>query len=531
MSFLPVVDRELRVAARRRGTYWTRLLFAGICAGLVGLVLMFASVAQGGTSGIGAGLFYFLTLIVLGFSAFAGVFLTADCLSEEKRGGTLGLLFLTDLKGYDVVLGKLMAASVPAIYGVLAVFPVLAITLTMGGVTAGEFWRMTLVFMNTLFYSLSLGMLVSSVSQQENRATTGTAGLILLIGCGLPFVEFVLTHLGAPVRFTMALPSPLTAWHLAFDASNRLWSRSYWVSLLCMHGSSWLFLIAASLLLPRLWRPREGKSPRTTPLSPEAAVRLIGSAANRKALMEVNPVYWLNSRRNSWPWITWATALFAWVAALTGIGLAWGINAPAAPLVFLSVPFASLLLMAPARIEMGIQASRFFSEPRRTGALELLLSTPLTTEEIIQGHWLTLRRRFLAPVASLVGLVLLMLVFGLVGAGRDFILFAIFMGGKCLFLVAAFIADVLAAGWVGMLMGLTAKKPGQAPGLTVLYTVVLPTVAFCVPDLVVAVPLIFWARDKLRRELRALSIPRYSPVTPLDARGDPISKPPLLLKT
>src|SRR5205809_4229513 len=151
MTFLPVVDRELRVAARRRGTYWTRLLFAGVCAGIVSLVLMFAWVAQGGTSGVGAGLFYFLTLVVLGFSAFAGVFLTADCLSEEKREGTLGLLFLTDLKGYDVVLGKLMARSLSAAYGLLAIFPVLAITLTMGGVTAGEFWRITLVFLNTIF--------------------------------------------------------------------------------------------------------------------------------------------------------------------------------------------------------------------------------------------------------------------------------------------------------------------------------------------------------------------------------------------
>jgi|SRR6266581_7968593 len=168
MTFLPVVDRELRVAARRRGTYWTRLLFVLVCAGIVGLVLMFAWAMQGGTSGIGAGLFYFLTLITLGFSALAGVFLTADCLSEEKREGTLGLLFLTDLKGYDVVLGKLLATSVPAIYGVLAVFPVLAITLTMGGVTAGEFWRMTLVFMNTLFFSLSVGC---SCRRSANRST------------------------------------------------------------------------------------------------------------------------------------------------------------------------------------------------------------------------------------------------------------------------------------------------------------------------------------------------------------------------
>src|SRR5438132_712170 len=141
MTFLPIVDRELRVAARRPVTYWTRLLFAIAGAGIVSLALLFAAAAQTGASGIGGWLFYFLSLLALGFSAFAGVFLTADCLSEEKREGTLGLLFLTDLKGYDVVFGKLLARSLTAAYGLLAIFPVLAITLTMGGVTAGEFWR------------------------------------------------------------------------------------------------------------------------------------------------------------------------------------------------------------------------------------------------------------------------------------------------------------------------------------------------------------------------------------------------------
>src|SRR5437762_6345486 len=50
------------------------------------------------------------------YCLFIGARLTADCLSEEKRDGTLGLLFLTDLKGYDVVFGKLAATSVNSIY-------------------------------------------------------------------------------------------------------------------------------------------------------------------------------------------------------------------------------------------------------------------------------------------------------------------------------------------------------------------------------------------------------------------------------
>jgi hypothetical protein len=269
-------------------------------------------------------------------------------------------------------------------------------------------------------------------------------------------------------------------------------------------------------------------SPRTTRASDAGAARQPERVTRRTELLELNPVYWLNNRTSSWPWITWMATLLAWVAGLLAVGLAWSVGAPAAFL--LNVPFASLLLTAPARIEVGIQASRLFSEPRRTGALELLLCTPLTTDEIVKGHWLTLRRRFFAPAAAVAGLVLLLLICGVVEAGRDFTLVAVVMGGKCLFHLASFIADVLAAGWVGMLVGLTAKKPSRAPGLTVLYTVALPTFAFCVPDLVVSIPLILWARDKLRRELRAMSSPRYAPVTPLYAPAGSIPKRPPLLR-
>ena len=116
MTFLPIVERELRAAARRPATYWTRLAFAAVGVGIVSLALLFAVVAETARSRAGGNLFKFLSLLALGFSGLAGVFLTADCLSEEKREGTLGLLFLTDLNGYDIVFGKLFARSLSAGY-------------------------------------------------------------------------------------------------------------------------------------------------------------------------------------------------------------------------------------------------------------------------------------------------------------------------------------------------------------------------------------------------------------------------------
>jgi len=105
-------------------------------------------------------LFIAVGILAFAFSLLAGMFLTADCLSEEKREGTLGLLFLTPLKGHDVVFGKLIATSLHAFYGLLAILPLLALPLLMGGVTLGEFWRVNLVLVTTLFLSLAMGMFV-----------------------------------------------------------------------------------------------------------------------------------------------------------------------------------------------------------------------------------------------------------------------------------------------------------------------------------------------------------------------------------
>lgn len=60
-----------------------------------GWLLLFAVNRRVSAAELSKTLFVALGVLALGFCLFAGVFLTADCLSEEKREGTLGLLFLT----------------------------------------------------------------------------------------------------------------------------------------------------------------------------------------------------------------------------------------------------------------------------------------------------------------------------------------------------------------------------------------------------------------------------------------------------
>ena len=105
MNFLPIVGRELRVAARKRSTFWLRVA-AALTAIVIGSGFWLMSQVSGDRAGgMGNELFSVLTWLCLGAGLLSGLFFTSDCLSEEKREGTLGLRFLTDLRGYDVALG------------------------------------------------------------------------------------------------------------------------------------------------------------------------------------------------------------------------------------------------------------------------------------------------------------------------------------------------------------------------------------------------------------------------------------------
>src|SRR6266478_4438024 len=125
MTFLPIVERELRSAARKSGTYWLRF-FAGLV--LVGVFLfnLFTNSSLPPSS-MAKEMFGMMSGLAFVGCLLAGVFQTADCLSSEKREGTLGLLFLTDLRGYDVVLGKLVSGSISSYYGLLSIVPIVAL--------------------------------------------------------------------------------------------------------------------------------------------------------------------------------------------------------------------------------------------------------------------------------------------------------------------------------------------------------------------------------------------------------------------
>jgi ABC-type Na+ efflux pump permease subunit len=474
MTFLPIVSRELRVASRRRGTYWSRFFTAALA--IVGGLLIYLANNDQASHEIGQVLFYIISTGAFIYCLFTGVRSTADCLSEEKREGTLGLLFLTDLKGYDVVGGKLVATSLNAFYGLLAILPVLAIPLLMGGVTNGEFWRMALVLANTFFFSLAAGMFMSSLCNSPRRAMAATflfllgSSLGLVVAAGLiPFIYDSpdLTHL-------CALLNPACSLNLVSDLVFKKDAETFWVSCGIIHASAWLFLALASGIVPRSWQDHSSGSRGGRWREKWRRWNFGGDAdrvAFRRWLLGINAFFWLAGRARLKPVFVWA--------ALAGIGClyTWGAieNGHSWNDTAIYIPTA-IILNSMLKLWIASEAGHRLGEDRKLGSLELILSTPLGVRDIIRGQMLALRRQFLGPTLAVMLVEFIFLLAALNGTGSN--------AGDISWLVAwwaavnvMLVADMLALSVVAMWVGLSTRNPNRTTGITVVRVLVLPLVA------------------------------------------------------
>ena len=541
MTFLPIVEREMRAASRRSSTYWSRAQV--VVAALVPTAFLLIGPMDLMTpSQRGAQIFQTLAFLAFFFAIFSAVRLTADCISSEKREGTLGFLFLTDLKPYDVVLGKLSATSLTALYGLLSLLPVLAIPVLMGGVTLGDLARLTLVLLNTLFFALSVALFVSTVSWHERKAVGMTMLLLFGFGAGLPMVGGLLASLNGPAElapwFTQA--SPGYACGRIESASYGAAPGAFWFSTAVTHVLGWMFFALSCRVLPRVWqdRPAAGQWLRWREWCRRM---LMGDAESRrsfrKVLLDVNPIYWLASRERRMIWYPWillvsvgAIIVFACVTMRVRSVEIW-------PLLFVS--FLMNWFFKHWAINIACSA---FSRDRDNGALELLLSTPLRIEDVLAGHRRALNRQFLAPITTMVVVELVLFVMAIAGMAdsarvnmdrADQGILSIAMLAN----IGIFIADYHAGKWVGWWSSVVAKSassavtsvyvrlmigPWFAAGMMIILTYIfsdqMHEVVVGLFALAAWVATSLWAdvvfarsaRRKLLGELRVVAVERYS---------------------
>src|SRR5688572_2278409 len=231
MQFLSVAGRELRVAARKRSSFRVRMLTSVIALFISGFSLWFVTLF-GSRPVSGEQLFFTLSWVAFICACIVGPALTADCVNEERNDGTLGLLFLTNLHGISVSLGKLVGHGLLALYSIVSIFPVMALPALLGGADAESLGKTALVLLVTLILSLLIGMLASTLCRKPWVAAAVALFILVVMALGIPLAAVAL-RLNQRTDWSswLQLLSPSYSLSMASPTAAMLPSNHLWVAL------------------------------------------------------------------------------------------------------------------------------------------------------------------------------------------------------------------------------------------------------------------------------------------------------------
>lgn len=402
MSLPPVIERELRGAARRSLTYWARLIacVTGMLVVTPFLLMMELGARSGNptipTRELGPMLFTMFSMVAVVTAVGVGWFFASDAIAHERREGTFELLFLAPLKPWEVVLSKLVAVTWRGAQWLLAIMPLFALPILLGGVQGSDFVRLALVVANTLFWSAATSLWASARSKGVFEALVVTvllqsalvfAPLLVDLGiCGFAFSKF---------KAYASLISPIYTLSVSFSTG----SSRFWPSFGAVHASAWIALALTVRTTARLVRQNPvGERTRVTARLGELW-KFGGSHARtalRLRLANLHPVRWLVEReRGPLRFLTFLPLVLILLVA----GVSFASNDP--PVLFIAGSIGSVLLSVAVVVLLALQASRFLVEARRTGAMELMLVSPLSTRVILAEQTQSLIRTFALPIGVL----------------------------------------------------------------------------------------------------------------------------------
>jgi ABC-type transport system involved in cytochrome c biogenesis permease component len=364
-----VLDRELRAESRRPVNYWLRVLAAGA------IILVFASFVLSTQLGAGLGpaLFMVLHRTLFWASWVLVPLMTADCISRERREGTLGLLFLTPLTAFDVILGKGATHILRVLTLFLAALPVLGLPFMLGGVG----WRQTLLALASEAWAVLLGIAAGIYASTRGGTTIQVMMMAEAYALSLAIIS------GTCQTFV--------SWTLLWAPRGLL--GDLLVGALC---NLLLFSLVVQQSIRRLQQTWQEES--AAPEQPRW-VNLFSSSAfwqdmfrwNKSRTLDRNPIAWLQE--------------YSWTARLTKWG--WFIFLLGAEFVVLVSWYTPRTmgwqpwLTATLAAGIAFSAAGSFRRERQAGLLELLLVTPLSVRQLIGGRIWGIGCHFLPAIGLL----------------------------------------------------------------------------------------------------------------------------------
>jgi ABC-type transport system involved in multi-copper enzyme maturation permease subunit len=438
MKVLPVMERELRAEARQRFTYWLRVVGAAAMVVVFTLTLVDQ---RGGIAELGARLFGGLNAAFFATIWLLVPLLTADCISRERREGTLGLLFLTPLTPRAIVVGKGLSQGLRALTVFLAVLPMMTLPFLLGGVTWKDAALALALDAAALILALGAGLLASSLAKDWVRVLVLAEGLSVLLALsfmaahylgsvyldavwglsaqrlgrsgyqtspwGLAWSAFWDYGLGDRLKSVISMATGFSVadsrlglpagWKMcwliqppAFQRALACWAAGLVVGSFLVLG---LIVLLAALRLERSWREEVLSARQVWFLETFCTPRFWRSVFRGKMrrALDRNPIGWLQQYAWSARLIKWGWCLFIVIVEC------WLITDPSLEYLWSGQYWLNGLLL----LSLAFSAAGSFRQERQSGAMELLLVTPLKVGQIIGGRLRGLWSQFLPAVVLL----------------------------------------------------------------------------------------------------------------------------------
>lgn len=406
MTVLPIIAREMRTAARQPFTYYSRTM--GVAAFLA-FTVFFAYNADWGQH-LTDRLFGIMHMVLFSAIWLLVPSLAADCISRERREGTLGLLFMTGLTSSDIVVAKGLVHGLRALTVWLAVLPAVTIPFLLGGLTWTQCLISVLLNFSSICWAIAAGLIASAFSSARVRALLGA--IVLTVAFLLMFNIIVGWRLMLELPAWRQEPDLWNAFILG-SGFNLRWAMEWQPmtsalpvrairSAISEAGLFSLSALALAVLLAgarirRLW---QDKAPSRLAVFIQAAfcTPILCRSFFKKWLrrkLDANPIGWLERR-------TWTGRVVSWGWLAVVVSIYSAVLSEGSYLqLYRHLQHLVVWLMLGS---MAFTAAGSFRRERETGLMELLLVSPLREEQLIWGRLRGLWGQFLPAFGLLLGI-------------------------------------------------------------------------------------------------------------------------------
>jgi len=394
--------RELVTVPRRGSHFGSRAALLGLLI-ILGITTWQATIGFdknatiGETAKFGALIFQLSVYVELILLLFFAALSAAGAVSQEKDRRTFILLLITDMRDYEIVLGKLLGSLLPITAMMLISVPALMLYLLLGGIHPEQVLQASIVLLGTAYAAGSLGGVVALWRERTFQSLALSVLFIVLYFCLVQALALLGGEFGTTVQPWL---DPVAAMQTVLEPPVLGWkgiAPSYLFGIVMF---TWCVLLnGLGMARLRKWNPsgepimqREGPSaadPEST-LTPDQLKEFRAqahAAPGEVRQVWTNPILWREIRTLAYGrrplLVKFAFGVVLALVLYFAINTATQSSRPAFAAAYGLVP-----LMVISMLLVAAQAVTAVTSERDGGTLDVLLVTDVSPREFVFGKLL-----------------------------------------------------------------------------------------------------------------------------------------------